>query len=332
MKFFFDESGNFQLPPAGGHGVGIVSGIAIPDSDEAEIFRRFDAFLSKLPSSSFKNGEPKGKLLDDANCEALATMLADLPGILLRPIMLDLTSLAGQPQAQVASLVSRKLMELQATCRHETFRNQIAELALDVGRLSVQQALRLAAWAKCISRTIQDSIILHSGTKYESSWNALSFEIDPVEDVPGNREERVFEAMLPMWVTSWSRDEPFATIEGIHTADHPLVKNWDTGEGLDIGKMFRTNVHYVSSAKSKGIQLADMKASLVKRAVIGVANTKDLQNYGLMMTKSIGKSERACGLFCLAPAAIDDFNRRYQGLTDAIIGGRSAVPGSYCEP
>jgi hypothetical protein len=110
------------------------------------------------------------------------------------------------------------------------------------------------------------------------------------------------------------------------------VKNWDTGEGLDIGKMFRTNVHYVSSAKSKGIQLADMKASLVKRAVIGVANTKDLQNYGLMMTKSIGKSERACGLFCLAPAAIDDFNRRYQGLTDAIIGGRSAVPGSYCEP
>ena len=48
-----------------------------------------------------------------------------------------------------------------------------------------------------------------------------------------------------------------------------------------------------------------MTATLVKRAVIGVANAIDLQNYGLMMTKSIGKSDRACGLFCLAPAAVE---------------------------
>ena len=133
MRFFFDESGTFQLPRAGEHAVGIVSGIAIADADEAEIFRRFDAFLSKLPSSSFKNGEPKGKFLDDSSRKALATMLAALPGILLRPVMLDLTSLAGQPHAQVASLVSRKLTELEAACRHETMRNQLAGLALDVG-------------------------------------------------------------------------------------------------------------------------------------------------------------------------------------------------------
>ena len=66
MKFFFDESGNFQFPPAGVHRVGIVSGVAIPDSDEAEVFRQFDAFLGKLPASSFENGEPKGRLLNDA--------------------------------------------------------------------------------------------------------------------------------------------------------------------------------------------------------------------------------------------------------------------------
>ena len=110
------------------------------------------------------------------------------------------------------------------------------------------------------------------------------------------------------------------------------MKNWDCEEGLDIGKIFRNNVHYVSSASSKGIQLADMTASLVRRAVTGIANAIDLQNYGLMMTKSIGKPQRACGLFCLAQAAIGDLNRRYHGLTDAIIGGRSALPGSYCEP
>ena len=238
VKFFFDESGNFQLPPAEKHRVGIVSGVAIPDSDEAEVFQQFDAFLRKLPGSSFKNGEPKGRLLDDAGRKALADLLVDLPGILLCPIMLDLTSLAGQPQTNAAVLVSQKLMQLQATCKHETFRNQIVELGDDIVEMSTQQALRLAAWAKCIARTVHNSIILHGGTKYESSWNSLRFEIDRVEEVPGNREETVFERMLPMWVSSWSHDEPFTEIEGIHTADHPFVKNWDCDKDLDVGRMF----------------------------------------------------------------------------------------------
>jgi hypothetical protein len=332
MKFFFDESGNFQLPPAGKHRVGIVSGVAIPDSDEAGVFQQFDAFLSKQPASSFKNGEPKGRLLDDAGRKALADMLVGLPGILLCPIMLDLTSLVGQHQTDAAGLVSRKLIQLQATCKHETFRNQIVELANDIGAMSMQQVLRLAAWAKCIARTVNDSIILHSGTKYESSWSSLRFEIDPVEQVPRNREERVFETMLPMWVSSWSHDEPFTEIEGIHTADHPLVKNWDCDKGLDIGKMFRNNVHYVSSATSKGIQLADMTASLVRRSVMGIVNAVDLQNYGFMMTKSIGKPLHACGMFCLAPAKIEDLERRYHGIADAINAARSSLRGSYRKP
>jgi hypothetical protein len=122
------------------------------------------------------------------------------------------------------------------------------------------------------------------------------------------------------------------TIGEIHTADHPLVKNWGTTEGLNIGKIFSRNVHYVSSASSRGIQLADMTAELVRRAVIGIAIAENLQNYGLMMTKSIGKPSHASGLFLLAPAAIHALNRRYHGLADAISAVRCAHPGSYCEP
>jgi hypothetical protein len=331
MQFYFDESGNFQLPPVGEHRVGIVIGVAIPDLDEPEVFRQFDAFRSNLPGSSFKSGEPKGRLLDDAGRKALADMLVDLPGILLCPIMLDLTSLVGQPQANVPGLVSRRLMQLQATCKHESLRNQIAALANDVDVMSPQQALRLVTWAKCVARTVHDSIILHSSAKYESFWNSLRFEIDPVQQIPGNREERVFQKLLPMWVSSWSHDHPFSEIEGIHTPDHPLVKNWDCDKGLDVGKMFKNNVHYVSSASSKGIQLADMTASLVRRSVMGIVNAVDLQNYAFMMTKSIGKPLHACGIFCLAPADIKDLERRYHGLADAINAARGSLPGSYCK-
>ncbi len=236
MKFFFDESGNFQLPPSGEHRAGIVSGITISEEHEEEIFRRFDKFVSELPPCAFKNGEPKGRLLDDVGRRAYAEMLADLPGILICPIMLDLTSLVGTPQDRIADLVSENLRALQAKCKHQSLRDEIGKLANEVGVLSTQQCLRLAAWAKCISRTINDSIIHHSGRTHESSWNALRFEIDPVEQLPGNREERVFEIMLPMWITSWSQENPFTLVEDVHTAEHPVVKNWSCDDGLDVEK------------------------------------------------------------------------------------------------
>ena len=83
---------------------------------------------------------------------------------------------------------------------------------------------------------------------------------------------------------------------------------------------------------SHGIQLADMTASLVRRSAMGIVNAVDLQNYGFMMTKAIGKSLYACGMFCLAPAEINDLERRYHGLVDAINVARGSLPHSYCEP
>jgi hypothetical protein len=75
-----------------------------------------------------------------------------------------------------------------------------------------------------------------------------------------------------------------------------------------------------------------MTASLVRPSVMGIANAVDLQNYGFMMTKAIGKPLHACGMFCLAPAEIKDLERRDHGLADVINAARSSLRGSYCKP
>jgi hypothetical protein len=137
---------------------------------------------------------------------------------------------------------------------------------------------------------------------------------------------------LPAWVTGWSQEDPLTMIEEIHTADHPFVQNWERLEGIDVGKMLRNNVHYVSSASSKGIQIADMLASLVRRAVVGLASAVSLQDYGFIMTRTIGQPLHACGLFSLAPGDQPDLERRYAGIADAINAARCSLPGSYCTP
>ncbi|OAI39239.1 hypothetical protein AYO40_01325 [Planctomycetaceae bacterium SCGC AG-212-D15] len=277
--------GNFQVPPAGDHRVGIVVGVAVPETEQAGIFNRFDTFLSQLPKSAFENGEPKGRLLDDGGRNAFAQLVASLPGVLVCPSMLDLTSLSGTSNADAREPVLRRLNSQLGAFKHESMPDEVANLVATIEEMSAQQFLRLLGWALCVNRAIRDSIILHSDEEHRSSWESLRFEIDRAEQGSARREEKVFSIMLPTWLTSWSLKKPLLLIEELHTTDHPLVKNWDRKEGLDLGNMFRNNVHYVSSASSKGIQLADLIASVVRRAVCGVVRPFDLRNYGLVMTK-----------------------------------------------
>jgi hypothetical protein len=194
MKFYFDESGNFQLPAnPGEHRVGIVGGVVIPESEEAEVFRRFDAFVVTLPPTAFKDGEPKGRRLGDSGRRAFAELILDFPGkILLCPTMLDLTTLVGRPEANIVNMLIAKLTHWQSVCKHASMRQQVGELAAEVAKLSPQQALRLAGWAKCIKSAINDSVIHHCGPEYHSAWGGVHFELDPVDETPGGREETVF--------------------------------------------------------------------------------------------------------------------------------------------
>ena len=294
------------------------------------VFRAFDRFLKTLPSSAFVKGEVKGRLLDENTRKRLADLIVDLPpGILFCPIMLDLTSLIGTPQANVSAAVVAKLNSLWGMCKHATLRAKLDQLAANIDRMSDQQVLRLTAWAKCISRCINDSIIFHSGEAFHASWSSLRFEIDPVQQ-SGGTEKDSFEFLLPAWVTAWSQGEPLMTIEGVHTSEHPFVKNWDCPTGIDVGKMFKNNVHYVPSDKSLGIQLADVTATLVRKAVIGLATASNLQNYGFLLTRTIGMPYHAAGMFFLAPHDVADVERRYKGIVDAINAARATIPTSYC--
>jgi len=332
MKFYFDESGVFALPATAAiHAVGIVSGVVIPEGVEAAVFASFSTFLKTLPSTAFQNGEVKGRLLDEAGRAGLAQMIVDLPrGALFCPVMLDLTSLVGTPYASPCEAVAAKLIGLQGTCKHAKMKAEIGALAADVGSMSDQQVLRLAAWAKCISRCIRDSIVFHCGEAYNESWTSLRFEIDPVQP-SGGTERTSFQFLLPAWVTAWSQDDPFTTIEELHTASHPFVTAWGSPGGIDVGKMFRNNVHYLPSEKSLGIQLADVTATLARRAVLGLATLPNLMNYGFMLTRAIGKPFQAAGMFFLSPPNIAEIERRYAGLADTINATRATVATAYCK-
>jgi hypothetical protein len=318
MNFYMDESGDFRVPDdKGTHAIGIVVGVVVPDETEQDVFRRFDEFLQHLPPSAFQNGEPKGRLLDERNRRLFSDLVQKLDSILVCPIMLDLTALAGN-DSHVRSAVVEALRGWATRCKHQTMREQVELLARQFDNVSTAQALRLVTWARCIMRCVQDSLIWHSSPNYHGSWARLRFVIDAVQRQPGSREEQVFETMLPAWVTGWSVNTPLVLVQEIHTPDHPFISRYDTPAGIDFGKMIRGNMHFSASTFSRGLQLADMAAAIVSEATRGLASAVDLENYGLMMTRSIGRPLEATGLFSIVEPAIEDWKRRFYGLPEAI--------------
>jgi hypothetical protein len=135
MKFYFDESGDFRLDNDGVRRVGIVAGITIPESAEAEAFAMFDDFVSTLSPSAFKNGEPKGNMLTYEERRRFAQMISGNDTIVVTPAMLDIASIS-RGKKDFRGNVVRQMRTLAEKCVHDSMRQEVNLLANQLKNLS----------------------------------------------------------------------------------------------------------------------------------------------------------------------------------------------------
>ncbi len=322
MNFYFDESGDFRPDDDGVQRVGIVAGITIPESAEGEVFAKFDQFVKSLARSAFKKGEPKGNLLTYDERRRFAQMIAGNKKIVVTPAMLDIASM-NRAKNDVRGNMVHRMRELAEQCLYATLKGEVHLLANQLKNLSDNQCLRLGSLAYCIKRAFEQTIILLSGKEYFDCWDKMRFEIDPVRVSPNNCEEQVFKMMMLMWLQKWSQESPIMIDPKIHTKDHPLIKNYSTDDDkFDLAKIYRDNLHYPQSSESKGLQIADMVASIIHYAVRGIATLENLMNYGLLLKNNYWPPKDAHGLFTLTDQSNVDYNR-YAGLNEAVAKVRS---------
>jgi hypothetical protein len=71
MNFYFDESGDFRLDDDGVQRVGIIAGITIPESSEANAFAKIDEFVATLSQSAFNMNAFVARWIQSLKHEAL---------------------------------------------------------------------------------------------------------------------------------------------------------------------------------------------------------------------------------------------------------------------
>jgi hypothetical protein len=134
--------------------------------------------------------------------------------------------------------------------------------------------------------------------------------------------------MVLSWLTGWSQRHPIPLVKGIHTKDHPFVKNYDTSDGIDIGKLVQGRIRWVDSRESWGIQMADIGATIVSQAAYALDDRSgDISLCGALMRSSPYGPTRGPRLFTPLGDVPDHVGGKYRLLSEIMERRRvSAQP------
>jgi uncharacterized protein DUF3800 len=277
MDFYIDESGEFSIPKGViKHQACVAVCVVVSDLKRDSLERKFEDFCSNLPYEMMVNGEPKGSKLNRHKRIEFCDILGEFVGnLLIIPATIDMSLTAMlDTEHNLNQRLQDRCIELCNYMEHESMKEDLRLKARQFKNLGYQELLKIASYARCLFESIHFSINYLSTNGNEDSWNNVYVEIDRSNKALDSREKLLFSDMLYVWFESWSRKKPFTFDREIHTDQHPLVKNYDTPNGIDGNKMIK-EIKWMDSKHSWGLRIADIAANIIYQAVNDLDNKED---------------------------------------------------------
>lgn len=299
MRFYLDEAGSFS-PPAdpSRHQACVVMGVAVADSSAPNLEAKFRHFVDSLSADETVDGEPRGYLLTTDHEMEFCEILHTCSGISLTPVTLDLAYVQGVNPTKYRDDFREVLAAGTEKWPNREAATDWQLLAQQARNLSFPQLLRIHGYANCVQEALHHAIVFLSHGEFAASWHTVGIDIDRVQARPGSREERVFSRMMFSWLQAWSKERPQPTIREIHTADHPFVRNYVKDRRIDMTALLWDKISWVDSKESWGIQIADIAASIVYKAVQDLDDAQGAATrFGSLMRSSNYGSGRGPGLY-----------------------------------
>ncbi|HEX7679261.1 MAG TPA: DUF3800 domain-containing protein [Thermoanaerobaculia bacterium] len=299
MLFYFDESGDFAVPrDRNDHRAGVVVGLAIPDHIAPLLERKFRDFASTLEQDERVNGEPKGSPLCYRHRKAFAELMRRFEGrIALMPATLLLSDLVAD-HAAPAGKMANALREIAPGMAAASLTERLQLAASQVGNLSDSQTLRLYTLANALREVLAASIQFLVFGEDDASWEHVSFEIDSPTRQPNSREHQIFETIVGGWLYAWSEKFPLQ-LSPLHTPQLTVIRKYADHQGFNLNKLLAGNIKWRNSADSWGIQIADMAAATIGKALAHSDDQREVRIYEKLMRVSFHPYSRGPGLIVL---------------------------------
>jgi hypothetical protein len=284
MQIYIDEAGNFVVPADGQSLYSLVLALVIPTSIETELFHEFLRLRDGWPNNAV---EIKGSKLDEGQAAQLIDLVSRCD-VFVKFFALDM---ATHGDAVVGPFKTRQADAITAHLtpeHHLPIVAQLQGLADGIRRMPNQLFVQAFLMIELVLKVIEESTLYYV-QRLPKELGSIVWIIDRKNRTITEMEETWSTLILPMSESHFAR-YPLPTLKGaayshfdarygIDTNDLEMKRhiNWtreaygirddERPPGLNAGLLLREQREFADSASSLGLQLADMLATILRRAL-----------------------------------------------------------------
>lgn len=300
MRIYMDEAGNF-VPQASGQSLfSLVLALVVPSSIETKLFGEFSALLSSWPHSGT---EIKGSKLDEAQAAQLIEVVSR------HDVFVDFFSvdMATHGENVVSEFKARQAAGITTHLtpeHHPPIVAQLEELAAAIRRMPNQLFVQAFLTIEIVLKVIQESTLYYV-QRFPAELGSIAWTIDQKNRTITEMETTWSTLVLPMSEGHFART-PLLTLEGAdyshfdarygiaaddkETSSHVQwmreaygIRDVERPLGLNAGLLLSEQREFADSASSLGLQLADMLATILRRAFNDRLQSSGWSNYGRLL-------------------------------------------------
>lgn len=304
MEISIDESGSFAVKGASKNSWCVVLAFACPESDKT----KSKNILTKLKRQNNVNIKHEIKLgqVSETSFSNFLKELNELDAVLLSVATdsgLNLEASVKRHQERVVFKIMENIDEMQ----YEEGKDAVRILSSQLKCIPVQLYIQLQCQNNLIESFIRKGIN-YFVQRAPNSLRRFRWRIDQKSPDKKTDFEDAFEKFCPLLLQSLSLREPSV-----------LINEWDyspmskymfkkgevpnylvdkfpelkDGEGLDIQKIVREDIHFIDSTSHQGVQIADLLASGLRKLLrLEFDNNEQVAHYlgGLMIQEEHNNS------------------------------------------
>jgi Protein of unknown function (DUF3800) len=337
MRIYIDEAGLFAPPSTEPHSYSLVLALAIPSSFEAELFYEFLRLRDDWPIKAI---EIKGSKLDESQAAGLIELVSHYD-VLVNFFAIDMATHGDVISGELKMRQADELTAHLTPAHHPEVVAQLYRDADDIRAMPNQLFLQSFLTIQLILEVIQETTLYYV-QRIPEELGEFGWFIDPKDRTITQMEEMWTKYILPMGESYFAR-KPMAVLEeadysyfdasyAIATKDEETKRHLQWMEEIygpriagrtvvrKANLLLSGNRAFPDSRDSLGIQLADMLATVLRRALnnrLGYAGWKD---YGkLLVVKAKGESHfLQLGLPKSAPRTVQGHAKKVALALDAL--------------
>jgi hypothetical protein len=300
MRIYMDEAGNF-VPQASGQSLfSLVLALVVPSSIETKLFGEFSALLSSWPQSGT---EINGSKLDEAQAAQLIELVSR-HDVFVNFFTVDAATHGGSVVSDFKARQAAGITAHLTSEHHPPIVAQLEELAAAIRRMPNQLFVQAFLTIELVLKVIQESTLYYV-QRLPAELGSIAWTIDQKNRTITEMETTWSTLVLPMIEGHFARTPLISLKEadyshfdaryGIGADDKEMsshvqwmreaygIRDVDPSPGLNAGLLLSEQREFADSASSLGLQLADMLATILRRALNDRLQSPGWRNYGRLL-------------------------------------------------